>query len=379
MPASSRGAAASQLRQRMLRDGIVARTLFRALLKGARAHERNPALKALMSNRRTRVYDRKTNAWADLDWTSDAAAAALHSYTDKLFGDSSAVWYSPQNLGRSCSVQLVRRAFREGLETEGWTATDRLDVAFAALRQLESNLTFGRRVLSSNGAPSSDLLVQELKPGSGATGWTPARRAPDARLRTLRAGSTLARGGFLLSHPLQCSSAFWRTLLLVCEYDANEGSMALVVNRPTGKRFGDVVTAELKKDPFFMLFKDHPLFCGGPVHTNALFFLHMAAATDSISAGMELKSSADVELLITEKRAEASEFRVFCGYTGWGCQQLEGEIEEVGGSHLYVPHSRCCMALSFCLAYSFSLVSAVLFTGIRMHAGELVHSRCQRG
>jgi hypothetical protein len=61
--------------------------------------------------------------------------------------------------------------------------------------------------------------------------------------------------------------------------------MALVINKPTGKRFGDVV--QRGADSFLKAFAHHPLFYGGPVHSNVLFFLHTrsAQATDPEKEG----------------------------------------------------------------------------------------------
>ena len=44
----------------------VGRHLYRCLLRGARKHDVNPALKALLSIRRSRLYDHNQGEWANL-------------------------------------------------------------------------------------------------------------------------------------------------------------------------------------------------------------------------------------------------------------------------------------------------------------------------
>jgi hypothetical protein len=60
--------------------------LFRLLLRSARAHDRNPALKALLTSRRTTAYDRRQGQWTDIAVESDTAAGELQRHTNILFG-----------------------------------------------------------------------------------------------------------------------------------------------------------------------------------------------------------------------------------------------------------------------------------------------------
>jgi hypothetical protein len=160
----------------------------------------------------------------------------------------------------------------------------KVDAAFAALRQLESNRAFGRRVLNqcATNLVTSSSFPHRLQHTEGA----------------------LQRGSLLHAHPLQCSKVFWRTVLLVCSYVPAEGAMALVINRPTGRRFGDVVSQQhLDDNQFLQAFEHHSLFFGGPVHPNLLFFLHTVAGVDNaleIAPGLFLQSSSGVEAAIKD-------------------------------------------------------------------------------
>lgn len=160
---------------------------------------------------------------------------------------------------------------------------ERRDVAFSALRQLHSNLQFGQRVLT--GRHVDDDLVSYLHTGAVEHSREVADMHDgdesvmvgdgDLRLRE----TPLHCAGLLIAHPLQCSGAFWRTVLLVCKYDKLQGAMALVLNRSTGKKLGDVVSSQhLASSRLLQMFAEHPLFYGGPVAPNALFYLHTVRA-----------------------------------------------------------------------------------------------------
>lgn len=199
------------------------------------------------------------------------------------------VWYAPT---RSLA-ELVREGFRHdhfagcrlggAVTASSLGSEDRLaerrDVAFSALRQLHSNLQFGQRVLT--GRHIDDDIASYLHSTHAAVdGCADATVLDDEDVMvgdgTLKLKETpLHCGGLLIAHPLQCSGAFWRTVLLVCTYDKQQGAMALVLNRSTGKRLGDVVSSQhLAASRLLQMFAEHPLFYGGPVAPNALFYLH---------------------------------------------------------------------------------------------------------
>ena len=330
----------------------VDRLLYRQLLRQGRRHDRTPALKALLANARTRVYHRNDNRWLELEPSSELVAEQLQHHATRLFGSGSncaGVWYAPQ---RSLA-QLVRDGFRHdefaGRADGGDDASDeervleRRDVAFCALRQLQSNLQFGRRVLShyTGSVPPAGRgrTEDEDEEADAGVAAVPAVGAGDGELLELTE-SPLHCAGLLIAHPLQCSGAFWRTMLLVCKHNKLEGAMALVLNRSTGKRLGDVVTAQhLASSRLLQMLADHPLYYGGPVAPNALFYLHTNdhVGGDEIGGGSEsggrlymrpAMHDAAIENAIDNGEARPEDFRLFCGYTGWGPDQLEGELDQ---------------------------------------------------
>ena len=76
------------------------------------------------------------------------------------------------------------------------------------------------------------------------------------------------RGQLLLDSGQLRGSFFQRTVVLICQHDA-EGAFGLVLNRATGSNVGDLLVADLPD-----LLKSSPLYLGGPVQPSALSFLH---------------------------------------------------------------------------------------------------------
>src|SRR5207245_1985024 len=76
------------------------------------------------------------------------------------------------------------------------------------------------------------------------------------------------KGQLLLDSGLLNGSFFQRTVVLVCQHDA-EGAFGLVLNRSSGNKLGEMLVAEVPDQ-----LKEEPLYLGGPVQLSALSFLH---------------------------------------------------------------------------------------------------------
>ena len=134
------------------------------------------------------------------------------------------------------------------------------------------------------------------------------------------------RGHLLISSPALHDPNFRRTVVLITHHD-EEGAMGLVLSRPSEVRVEDAV-AELAHLPGTGEF----VYIGGPVQPEAVVVLveHEEEPDAPIIgriAFMEAGSDLD-ELAVTRAR-------VFAGYSGWGPEQLEGELEE--NSWIVVP------------------------------------------
>ncbi|HVU08154.1 MAG TPA: YqgE/AlgH family protein [Verrucomicrobiae bacterium] len=131
------------------------------------------------------------------------------------------------------------------------------------------------------------------------------------------------RGQLLLDSGQLGGSFFQRTVVLVCQHDA-EGAFGLVLNRSLGKTVGEMIVADLPD-----ALKVSPLYLGGPVQPAALSFLH----TDNflpdgeVLPNLALGHSLDELVDVGESFSAAKKVRMFAGYAGWSPGQLENEMK----------------------------------------------------
>ena len=145
-----------------------------------------------------------------------------------------------------------------------------------------------------------------------------------------------APGSLLIASAMLVDPNFSRCVILVLDSDPN-GSLGVILNRPSEVPVGEVLTPwqDVTSEPGV-------LFRGGPVELNA------ALAVGSLRGGPD---GADTpagwrpltgSLGIVDLDSSPDDFlglltalRVYAGYTGWGAEQLDGEIDE--GSWHVVP------------------------------------------
>jgi putative transcriptional regulator len=131
------------------------------------------------------------------------------------------------------------------------------------------------------------------------------------------------RGQLLLDSGMLRGSFFQRTVVLICQHDA-EGAFGLVLNRATGSNVGDMIVADLPDT-----LKKLPLFLGGPVQPSALSFLHSDAfiSDADVLPNLSLGHSLDNLVEIGESFSSTRKLRMFAGYAGWSAGQLEDEMK----------------------------------------------------
>lgn len=132
-----------------------------------------------------------------------------------------------------------------------------------------------------------------------------------------------APGCFLVASPILQDPNFRRTVILLCEHDDEQGSMGIIVNRPSELKLGETLLNAEDIVP-------QPLWIGGPVQPDAIVVLHRGHAVpgskdlvDGMGIGGE--EEAIVDLL---QGPHAKDVRVFSGYAGWGAGQLADELAE---------------------------------------------------
>jgi len=132
-----------------------------------------------------------------------------------------------------------------------------------------------------------------------------------------------AKGRLLLSEPFMGDYYFGRSVILLAEYN-KEGSFGLILNKPINKKLNEVT-------------EDYPdlaapLYLGGPVEPNRLFFIHTFG--DIVDGSVEVLKGLywggnmeDILEMAQLKKLTSENIRFFLGYSGWGAHQIDDELK----------------------------------------------------
>jgi len=136
---------------------------------------------------------------------------------------------------------------------------------------------------------------------------------------------------FLIAMPGLQDPNFDHALIYICDYEPI-GSMGLVVNQATDVSLGELLESmDLLSAATPEAIKAIPVFRGGPVHTEQGFVLHTPekhwSATQVLSDQLCLSTSKDILHDIAEGQGPR-QFLIILGYSGWGPEQLEEEIQD---------------------------------------------------
>lgn len=124
-------------------------------------------------------------------------------------------------------------------------------------------------------------------------------------------------GSLLLAHPALRDPNFRRSVVLMSVHNA-EGAMGVVLNRPLGKRLGEI-------DGAFALgaLAGVPIYSGGPVQTGQLLLVAWQNQVDGFRLHFGIEPEKAGQLAVEE----GTELRAFLGYSGWSGGQLEKELK----------------------------------------------------
>lgn len=128
------------------------------------------------------------------------------------------------------------------------------------------------------------------------------------------------RGALILADPTLRDPNFARTVLLLTDHEAEQGAHGYVLNRPMGKKVGDLL-----KDATFRSLADVPIFHGGPVSPERLTFAVLAWDDGAGRLVFTTHLSVDDARAL---RQDGGEVRAFVGYSGWAEGQLENELKQ---------------------------------------------------
>ncbi len=130
-------------------------------------------------------------------------------------------------------------------------------------------------------------------------------------------------GDILIAKPFLQDGRFKRSVIYMGEH-SEEGSLGFILNKPHGLLLRDIFP-HLKNGNF-------PLFDGGPVSPNQLFYTHTLGM--QLSDSLEISEGVfwggnffDLSQMIEQGQVSSAEVRFYIGYSGWGEGQLPQELE----------------------------------------------------
>ena len=131
-------------------------------------------------------------------------------------------------------------------------------------------------------------------------------------------------GILLISAPSLDDPHFEKVVIFIATCDAN-GAMGFVINKLFPRRFNELME--------FKHARALPLYAGGPVKEEKLFFLHRrpdlieggTPVINTIYLGGNFKQAVQLNI---NHRVPDNDMQLFIGYCGWDEGQLEAEIAE---------------------------------------------------
>jgi putative transcriptional regulator len=131
-------------------------------------------------------------------------------------------------------------------------------------------------------------------------------------------------GILLIADPFLKDPHFLRTVILLCDHH-NEGSFGFVLNKKLDQTLDKLL---IDFDGFEL-----PVYFGGPVQTDSIHFVHQYPdlIPDAQKVGTDIYWGGNFEtakVLLKNNSINTSKIKFFLGYSGWGNQQLDFELDE---------------------------------------------------
>lgn len=134
----------------------------------------------------------------------------------------------------------------------------------------------------------------------------------------------IAPGTMLISAPTMNDPNFNNAVILIAEYNEN-GALGFIVNKIFERPLNELV--EFSSSPAF------PLYKGGPVDKEHLYFIHQR--NDLIPGGTLIAGNmymgGDFKQAIrhiNQKTLTTADIKICIGYCGWDAGDLENEVAE---------------------------------------------------
>lgn len=176
--------------------------------------------------------------------------------------------------------------------------------------------------------------------------------------------------GILIAMPSLKDPYFEKTVILLCNYTL-ESAFGLVINTPSSIKIKDVLESQEESKTDLNV----SLLVGGPVQPESMWAIHspdfICTSTSHISPEICISSIHDV-LGALIKGTGPGIFHMGCGYSGWGHEQLDREIQE-GAWWLTALNTNLVLNMPYTERWTSAITSIGLdpFTASFMKDGEV--------
>lgn len=139
-------------------------------------------------------------------------------------------------------------------------------------------------------------------------------------------GEAPQQGSLLVAEPFLKDEHFAHSVICLIEYSHTGTAMGIVLNRQTQYKLGELVNNVNTKS-------DIPIFCGGPMSHNRLYFIHrlgnLIPDSREIAKGLYIGGNFDaITEYINDGMPVEGMIRFFVGYSGWDRNQLDEELSQ---------------------------------------------------
>ncbi len=133
-------------------------------------------------------------------------------------------------------------------------------------------------------------------------------------------------GKMLVSEPFMTDRYFSHSVIALVDYNRDATSMGIVMNRALNYTVGQLIEG-------FDDSVDAPIFCGGPLSPDRLFYIHrlgnMFSGCQQICPGLWIGGDfGQMKEYVAEGNPTEGLLRFFIGYSGWEARQLDREISQ---------------------------------------------------
>ena len=137
------------------------------------------------------------------------------------------------------------------------------------------------------------------------------------------------KGKLLISAPEIVGDLFDKSIILICEHDAN-GTMGFILNKPLTDVNLGTIWANLGYGKKNLRLANEDVFVGGPLASNAMFVIHSPEyfiEKKTIKVCEEISVTGTREITDDIQKGQGPRKVLFLlGYSGWAPGQLEDEI-----------------------------------------------------